>query len=444
MECSQTYDIGNREQTSYIQCDIEGDEIHLTYSKLINKKWIIWLMLFGLYTPQYLSEYVIFVSGVTRALRVMSYSLILYGYASSIKKHIHKSFNIALVYLWVELMISTAQSEIASFDSYFGNLKVVFTTCVLIETLAIYSPVNGLHCLYGYFSVCVLINTATVILFPNAMYANAAGNWVCWFLGEDNVGYLFYIVASTLAMVYITYVSKHITMVSCLVWTSAFFFAFYRDIATGKACQIIWAVLVLGYQFGWFRKLLKGRYVLYTFVGSFVVIVLFRGAFLEPIVTALGKEITFSGRTILWDSVLKQIQESPLLGFGMYTNDTFSKVFHTKSWSAHNWMLTLLSNGGIIAVVLFIIMLISSYRDARTYRTSAFYRCIVIGMILVFIRSITESGYLLNFTFMMPAILAYTQEFIQGLECEQIQNKVVIKGIPKLRLSWRYRGRRAC
>lgn len=416
----------------------------MTYSKLMNKKWIIWLMLFGLFPPQYLSDYVIFVRGLTRVFRVMSYSLILSGYALSIKKHIRKSFNIALLSLWMGMLLSTVLSEVASFDFYFSNLKSVLTICVLIRVLAIYSPVTGLHCLYGYFSICVLINTATVILFPNALFANPAGARVCWFLGEDNVGYLFYIVASTLAMIYITYISKRITMVSCLVWASAFFFVFYRDIATGMACQIIWAVLVLGYQFGWFRKLLKGRYVLYVFVGSFVVIVLLRGAFLDSIVSALGRNITFTGRTIIWDSVLKRIQKNTLLGIGMYTGDTFGEVFHTWLGSAHNWMLTLLSYGGIVAVVLFIIMLICSYRDARSYRSSAFYRCTVIGMIVVFIRSITESGYLLNIMFMMPVMLAYTQEFIQGLECEHVQNKVVIKGVPKLRLSWRYHGSRAC
>lgn len=411
----------------------------MTYRKLMNQKWVIYLLLFGLFTPQYLSRIVI-VQALARGLHTLAYILILAGYGLSIRKHIRKPFNIAMLFLWLGLLFSTVLSDVGSIDNYYGTLKGVLLSCGLIGVIATQSPVNGLRCLYGYFSTCILINTATIFLFPNAMFPNPGGNWVCWFLGEDNVGYLYYIIASTMAMIYTAYVSKRLTAISILTWACAFIFVFSRNIATGIVCQIVWVVLVFGYQFGWFRRLLKGRDVLYVLVGSFVVIVLFRGLIFKPIIAALGKDITFSGRTIIWDRALKWLQDSPWFGFGMYENETFNGVVRMPYiWSAHNFMLTLLTNGGIVAVLLFIVTIICSYKDGSDYRNSAFYRCAVIGTIVLVVRSLTESGYALNIMFMMFSILAYTKEFVQGLEGMSRQKKIVVRGIPKLRLSWRYR-----
>ena len=405
----------------------------MIYHKVIRTKWIILLMLFGLFTPGYLNHFRI-INAFADGIRVLSYILILLFSLKIARKILKKTCNISLLILWAELLLSTILSKVTSPYYYLTNMAMVVLSCFFIEILATYNPLNGMRCLYWYFSVCVLINTVTIFLFPNAMYANNRGLWVCWFLGEDNSGYIYYIVASTVAMIYTQYISKRITFLSSMVWASSFIFVFHNDIATGIACQIIWAVLVLGYQFGWFRKLLKGRYVLYAIVGGFGGVVLLRGFILEPIVSALGRNITLSGRTLLWDRVLERIREKPLLGFGMYSGEEFDRaVMNNGLLNAHNWLLMLMFYGGIVAVVLFSLTVICACRDAKPGRSSSFYRCMVIGLIVLAVRFLVEAGQL-QIMFVMLAMLAYSKEFTQGLENVQPKKRFAIKGIPKIRL----------
>lgn len=404
----------------------------MTYRKLINTKWIILLVLFGLFTPGYLSQFEI-IDTLADGIRLAAYIFILLICLKNVRKLLNKTFNISVLILWAELLLSTILSKVASPYNYFTSMAMAVLSCFFIEILATYCPVNGVHCLYWYFSACVLINTATVFLFPNAMYANNRGLWRCWFLGEDNAGYIFYIVASTVAMIYTKYISKRITILSSLVWASSFIFVFHNDIATGIACQIIWAILVFGYQFGWFRKLLKARYILYATVGGFVAVILLRGFIFEPIVSALGRNITLTGRTLLWDHVLEIMQERPLLGFGICTGEEFNGLLNTDILSAHNWLLMLMFYGGIVAVVLFSLTVMCACRDAKSGRNSSFYRCMVIGLIVLGVRFLVEAGHL-QIMFVMLAILAYSKEFTQGLENVQTKKRFAIKGIPKIRL----------
>lgn len=401
--------------------------------RILNSKWILLLLLLAFLPPAYLNQNSL-IDLFLDVLKLSGFLLVSLLYLIDIRKHIQKLFNILLLVLWIELFFSTWVSPESTLHTYLITAINTLGTCFLAEEIAIHSPDVGLKSMYLYFSACVLINTATVFLYPNAMYANNRGLWVCWLLGEDNAGYIYYIVASTIVMIYTQYNSKRITIFSGLVWVSSFIFVFYRDIATGKACQIIWAILVFGYQFGWFRKLLKARYILYAIVGGFVILALLRGLILEPIVSALGRNITLSGRTVLWDRALERIKEKPLLGFGMYSGEEFDHaVMNNGLLNAHNWLLMLMFYGGIIAVVLFSIAVICACRDAKPERNSLFYRCMVIGLIVLAVRFLVEAGQL-QIMFMMLAMLAYSKELSQGLESVQTKKKFVIKGIPRIRL----------
>lgn len=401
--------------------------------RILNSKWILLLLLLAFFPPEYLKQNTL-ISLFLDALRLSGFLLVSVLYLIDIRRHIKKHFNILLLVLWIELLFSTMLSHESHLLTYLIMAINTLGTCFLVEEIAIRSSYVGLKSMHLYFSACVLINTATVFLYPNAMYANNRNLWVCWFLGEDNGGYIYYIVASTVAMIYTQYISKRITVLSGLVWASSFIFVFYRDIATGKACQIIWAVLVLGYRFGWFRKLLKARYILYAIVGGFVAVVLLREFIFEPIVTILGRNITLTGRTLIWDHTLERIKGKPLLGFGMYSGEEFDRAVMNKGLlNAHNWLLMLMFYGGIISVVLFTLAVICACRDAKPERNSSFYRCMVIGLIVLAVRFLVEAGQF-QIMFVMLAILAHSKEFTHGLENVQTRKRFVIKGIPEIRL----------
>ena len=387
--------------------------------QILNSKLIIILLLFAFFPPAYLGRIAV-INLALDALKLAGFIMIFALFMVDIKKHLKKPFNILLIVLLAELLLSTLISKYASLYYYISTVVPILGICFLTGEIALHNPYTGLKSMYIYFSACVLINTATIFLFPNAMYANNRGIWVCWFLGEDNSGYIYYIVASTVAMIYTQCISKKATVLSFLVRGASFVFTFYRDIGTGKACQIIWAVLVLGYQFEWIRRFLKARYVLYVIAGGFVALVLLRSSIIAPIASALGRNVTITGRTLLWDRALIRIKEKPLLGFGLCTGEKYNELMNTMVLSAHNWLLMLMFYGGIVAVVLFSLTVICACRDAKPARSSLFYRCMVIGLIVLAVRFLVEAG-AMHIMFMMLAMIAYSNEFTQGLKNVQVK-----------------------
>lgn len=407
----------------------------MSLKRILNSRCAILTLLFVFFTPEYLIRNAI-VNLVSDALRVVGFLLLCVMFFSDIRGHIKKRYNIFLIALWIELLISTLHSASngASFYTYASNVTTTLGMCFLVAEIAMHNPHVGLESVYIYFSAIVLINTATVFIYPNAMYANNGGRWVCWFLGEDNGGYAYYIIASTVGLIYTQYISKKNTVFSWMVWISAFIFVFYRDIATGIVCQVIWAALILEYQFRWFRKLLKARYVFYAIFGSFVVVVMLRRFILEPIVSALGRSITLTGRTFIWDRVFERIQSNLLLGFGVRDGVAFdSMIMNRGLYNAHNWLLMLMFYGGIISIVLFSISVICACQDASRSRGNLFYCSVVIGLIVFSVRFLVEAGSM-PLMFVTLSLLAYSNEYTQGLEKVQIKKIIAIKNAPRIKL----------
>lgn len=384
--------------------------------RILNTRWIILLFLFLLFTPGYFLQKEIFAL-VRRLLRYAVILFLFIAYNLSIREKKSKRFNITLLILWILLLISTILYQDAPFYEYAKNILLILSVCIFVELLAILAPYNGLQCMYRYFVLCVFINTATVFIFPNAMYAQqSTGNWICWFLGDDNSGYTYYIVASTLAMIHDDCIAKKITGLSIMTYLCAFVFVFHNQIATGIVSQIVWLFLFLGYRFRWGRKFLKPRYVIYALAGIFVGLVFLRSFILKPIVSALNRDVTLSTRTILWDNILSVVLKRPFWGYGTIDIDTFRKLFSTSSvTAAHNYYLQILLWGGFPALILFGMLIYSAGKDGRSLANAGFYYCAVIGLATAGVRFMAETGFAELF-YLLLTLVAFAKEFTLGLD----------------------------
>lgn len=379
----------------------------------LNNSWLVFLLLFSLFPPRYFEENAI-INLVLAAMKFFAALIVLLVYIKKIKLHLRKKYNILLVCIWLELLVSTFISVNIGASVYqccIAMLQVI-TTCFLVEELMTYAPIYGIKCMYIYFSLCVLVNTATVFIFPNAMYADQGG-WRCWILGDDNTGYAYYIVASTIASLYVDYIAKRITFISICVWVSAFIYVFQRGIGTGIMCQLIWLFLFLGSRFKCFRKILNAHYALYITIGFFLLIVLSRKFILEPIVTALGKTVTLSGRTIIWDTVLKSVRDKICLGYGFFVREGFNKLLSLRGGGTHNYFLNLLFQGGIVGVSLFSMLIFYACRTKKELLGTNYYKCLTIGLLVLAVRFLVENGRN-EFFYMVLAMISYTPEFIEN------------------------------
>lgn len=394
------------------------------------------LFLVSLFPPEYILQNPAVVI-VMNILKVCSVFIIVLMYFMDCKIHFHKKYNIALVALWLELLVSTVFHSGTSLFSWFYNAAMVLSACFLVEELMLVAPKNGLWCFYGFFSACVLSNTAAMLLFPNGLYINSTTRtpW-CWVLGGDNAAYAYYIIASTAAMLYSHYIKKRTTLVSMLVLVSAFVFVFVRQIATGMACQVVWLLLYLGFRFKWFRKLLNTRYALYLALGGFIFVVLGRKFIFEPIVTALGRDITMTGRTMVWDRVLARAVKKPILGYGVHNGEQFNSLFSLEALGTHDYLLNLLFWGGIAAVALFGLTFYYACKSGAKQRGSWGVKCLTVGLIVCAFRFLTENGYV-EFYYMLITLMAYSRELERASEENDRIGKRRIRPLPRIKLTIR-------
>lgn len=76
------------------------------------------------------------------------------------------------------------------------------------------------------------------------------------------------------------------------------------------------------------------------------------------IIDILGKDMTFTGRTDMWDSALRVIADSPIWGYGLVDADWFTANMSTRAIGAHNFILNTMVYGGVILFILYITIVI--------------------------------------------------------------------------------------
>jgi O-antigen ligase len=115
------------------------------------------------------------------------------------------------------------------------------------------------------------------------------------------------------------------------------------------------------------RLLSFGATCVYVGVILFQGIVCFSGTGLENndlarwfIVDVLEKDMTFTGRTEMWDSAIRVIVGSPLWGYGFVDSDWFNTHMSNRAIGAHNFILNTMVYGGIILLALYFAIILKS------------------------------------------------------------------------------------
>ncbi len=127
--------------------------------------------------------------------------------------------------------------------------------------------------------------------------------------------------------------------------------------------------------------------------------------------SALGVNISFSGRTEVWREAFKLIVKHPFLGYGAYGVQIIT------SWSngmnyAHNEFVQRLLDGGIVLCVAYVVMLYFFVREAQgipNKKVRSFANICLTGMLFVMLFESVTDYYFVAFFF---ALLAYTPEIV--------------------------------
>ena len=134
-----------------------------------------------------------------------------------------------------------------------------------------------------------------------------------------------------------------------------------------------------------------------------------------------GKDLSFTGRTFLWNYIFEQAKKHLLLGCGFegfWVVDssnanlmTLYETFYTLVSQAHMGYLDLLNETGIIGIILLFLMIIVYYKNSLKLKKGLFWKWI---LLMVLVMNITESSLfrsnsLLGLMFIFSYLILYVE-----------------------------------
>ena len=224
---------------------------------------------------------------------------------------------------------------------------------------------------YVLFAFYISINFITVLAFPNGLYRIEGDMNPYFFLGHKNVcGRT--ISVMTGFMLYRTYLQQNRitkTMMFFVLVSYISIILFWS--ATSLVAFTIFIVLVLFFT----KKDLPVNINIYLVMGlSLFLTIIFailkmQNMFSFLIEDILQKNLTFTGRTFIWDRALDYIKMSPWFGWGNHNADIFR--IRLGGAHTHNTWLGFLYTGGCISLLFFIAFLFSYGKKLNRYKSKA-------------------------------------------------------------------------
>lgn len=296
--------------------------------------------------------------------------------------------------LWLLYLVTMGTSTFLGGTSL-KQFLYIFIDCTLFLMLMFYYKHNLKVLLLScnlFFSCAIYINLLLMLLFPNWMFA-AEDAFDSFLLGGNynqmGCRLLCGIVTSLLCtklnrLWFINAVVVIVTSVVTLTIVGSM---------TALSGLIIFLLLCLIPSFRLQKTALVTFFIFYFF---FQIFVCFNGEGLHNselanyiIVDLLGKDITFTNRTMMWDLGLREFMKSPLIGYGCVDNDWY--VAHMTSFAIgpHNFIIGQLLNGGIVLITILIVILGVTFRHLQN-RFDRYACCLCVGLVTLLFMMLME------------------------------------------------------
>ncbi len=207
-------------------------------------------------------------------------------------------------------------------------------------------------------SVLFTINLFTIIkYYPVGMYRLDYVVGDLYFMGHDNGMIYNLIPLCSLSFIYSYAKKKKIwTFVSLYSIALTLFSEIYVKSATGILATFLLIIMLILIRNKMLNKILKPKIIFLAFFILNISIIIFKvqNSFSWLFVDILKKDLTFTGRTYLWDYALGLIKNRLIIGYGMGVDVIGNGHAYPH---AHSLVLDLLFKGGILALMLFIFLL---------------------------------------------------------------------------------------
>lgn len=228
-------------------------------------------------------------------------------------------------------------------------------------------------------------------------------------LGYDNDFTKYMLCACFIALLYNLITTKKIRSMALII--GCHITIFYAGIGTGIAALVAMDIVLMIRILKIGNTTVLQSFVVYLCAEFLIVIARIQNLFSYIIVDLLGKDLTFTGRTDVWDKSINRIFDHILIGHG--DMDQMTEYLILGDVYCHNGFLELLFRGGIIHLMLFIAVIIII--DKTTKKNLDRYTISICSSIFwgIWVTTMTESIYHFGVVMMIPALLYVACRYVK-------------------------------
>ncbi|MDG0030624.1 O-antigen ligase family protein [Priestia sp. Y58] len=162
----------------------------------------------------------------------------------------------------------------------------------------------------------------------------------------------------------------------------------------------------------------------WTYIVAFFTIVVFRLQellFGDFIINVLHKDMTFTGRTYIWDLVLNLIKKSWLIGYGR-GNQIISQHFANLN-ETHNGLLEIMMYSGILGVLFFLIILLLVGHKLNSNKDHILSKILSFSIFAYLIIGLTESVFYKKEFWILLVISYGIRHIIRSLDLKKVAHR---------------------
>lgn len=296
-----------------------------------------------------------------RVLLVVAIGMLLISqlYLSSRGRSIKYDLVFVLIISLCMLFAVLTLSNKGSLSEYTQKVSYLLGPWLYIAVFGATDQRKMLKCCYLSFFIMALANGAAVLLtYEKGGFAPDLGTY--WLFGQRTYMRNILFPALFFSLINDRMNGRHLSAVSVFLMIQNPVVLYLVDSMTSCMLSVLIDAAIIALQFG---RRIKSLIIVSGIANLFLsiaIIILRKVEFIADfIINVLHRDLTFSGRVVIWDLALEEVSKSPLLGTGFHSIDDNGLVLSaTKNVSnAHNELLDVAYKGGLLALAVFVALI---------------------------------------------------------------------------------------
>lgn len=303
------------------------------------------------------SGYLRLLNSISLVIKCIEGLMVLYYLLLYFRKRKIEKYTVLIIIFYGLLLISTIIGS-KDFSTYFVCMIQGISATLFVGYEIRQNCVNVIKVLRNVLLAFLIVNLFLLLIAPNGFMGS--GTKTYYFLGY-RIGFTPFVVGELFFSFCYDYLNdiklSKFTIISLLIGYTT---VIIKNVSTGIAGITI--VLILIAILYLVKRSIDYKIFLILYGVIFVAIVFFEIQYTSStlsyfLIDVLGKEdLTFDNRTTIWAATIIEFMKSPFLGHGSGALVSVNFIYSTPLLPAHNQILSILNEGGLLSLGIFILI----------------------------------------------------------------------------------------